>query len=248
MFHVKQHSDDTQQEIELLRELSAEFGLRLSRDQAFRLVAHLDFLLEENQRTNLTAIRVRSEAVRLHLLDSLAVLPRLESSPPGRLADLGSGGGFPGIPIAIMTSREVVLVESVGKKVRFLESAILELGLSENVAVLNVRAEQLAIAERGRFGVVVARALTSLPSLVELASPLLMDGGELLAMKGRLSDDELESGRVAGRICGMEQSSVERYTLPGGDEQRAIIRYLRTGRPSVKLPRSPGTAQHKPLA
>lgn len=248
MFHVKQHHEHSQREIELFREQSAEAGVPLSPDQANRLMSHLDLLLKENQRTNLTAIRSRPEAIRLHLLDSLAVLPRLESAPSGKLADLGSGGGFPGIPIAIMTSRQVALVESVGKKTRFLESAVLELDLSETVVVLNLRAEQLALAEPCQFSVVVARALTGLPSLAELASPLLVDRGELLAMKGRLSDEELVAGRVAGRMCGLEQVSVERYTLPEGDEQRAIVRYRRTGRPSLKLPRSPGTAQHKPLA
>lgn len=247
MFHVK-HSDDIQQATSYLQSGAAAWGVNLSLATATGLVRHVHALLEANQRVNLTAIKDHDEAVRLHALDSLAVVPFIESAPAGRVADLGSGGGFPGIPIALSTGRQVSLVESVKKKAAFLESVVEQLGLSASVQVHPVRAEEEALAAPSAYAVVVARALTSLPSLVELASPLLEMGGLLIAMKGRAEEDELERGRAAGAVVGMKQTDLYRYQLPDGEESRSIVVYRRSGRPNLSLPRNTGMAQKKPLA
>lgn len=247
MFHVK-HSDDTQQAKSYLQSCADAWGVSLSSATATALVQHVRILLEANQRVNLTAIKDYDEAMRLHALDSVAVVPFIKAAPAGRVADLGSGGGFPGIPIALSTGRRVSLVESVKKKAAFLESVVAQLGLSASVQVHPVRAEEEAIVAPSAYAVVVARALTSLPSLVELASPLLEDGGFLIAMKGRAEDDELKRGRAAAALVGMKQADLHRYQLPDGGESRSIVVYRRSGQPKLSLPRNTGTAQKKPLA
>jgi len=212
------------------------------------LERHVDLLLEANQRVNLTAVREKSAAMRLHVLDSLGVIETINEAPAGRVADLGSGGGFPGIPIAVCTDRNVTLVESVKKKAAFLEFAIQDLGIAESVSVSALRAEEEALRAPGHYSVVVCRALSALPSLIELASPLLSDGGWLVAMKGRLEESEVSSGRNAADLLAMSEKSIVRYQLPGGDEQRAIVVYQKSGKPRLKLPRNPGMAQRRPLA
>lgn len=241
------HSSDTDS-VEQLELLAHKLGVEIDDACAERMLAHLALLLEANERVNLTAIRAFPDALRLHAADSAAILPHVAQAPAGRLADLGSGGGFPGIPIAICTNRSVTLVESIKKKAAFLEAAAHELGLDDSVEVHAVRAEEEAAKNPGSYSVVVARALSSLPSLVELASPLLAKQGHLIAMKGRLESDELERAERAAALVGMRQVRVSRYELPAGGESRSIVVYERVGRAGIKLPRNPGLAQKKPLA
>lgn len=245
MFHVK-HSEDTP----TFGQLSAAGvrGFAPDERQAALLEQHVDLLLEANQHVNLTAVREKSAAMRLHVLDSMGVIAAINDAPAGRVADLGSGGGFPGIPIAVCTSRHITLVESVKKKATFLEGAVESLGITGSVSVSALRAEEEALRVPGYYSVVVCRALSALPSLLELASPLLGEGGWMVAMKGRLEDAELSAGRSAARLVGMSEKSISRYELPGGDEQRALVVYQKIGTPSLKLPRNTGMAQRKPLA
>ena len=125
------------------------------------------------------------DAVRLHIVDSLMVLPEIGDAPDGMMIDLGSGAGFPGVPLALACGRSTLLLDSVGKKARAVRSFLVELGLDGKVDVYPRRAEEMELDPSNRAAVVVARAVSSLPSLVELASPLLRQGGWLVAMKGR---------------------------------------------------------------
>ena len=247
MFHVK-HSPTYTDEHAYLKSNAELLGVQLDDATAEALLRHVDLLLEANSKVNLTAIRERLPAIRLHVLDSVAVVPYVRESPAGLLADLGAGGGFPGIPIALLTGRQVTLVESVKKKATFLRDALECLGLAATNTVSPLRAEEEARRVPQHYSVVVARALSSLPSLVELASPLLQTGGLLIAMKGKLEDSEIKSGRLASRIVGMSEERIERYSLPDGEESRSIVLYRKTGPSSIKLPRNPGMAQRKPLA
>ncbi|MDO8987859.1 MAG: 16S rRNA (guanine(527)-N(7))-methyltransferase RsmG [Coriobacteriia bacterium] len=230
-----------------LRELAAAIGVEVSRSMAAQLITHVDLLLEANTRVNLTAIRDRDAAIRLHALDSVAVLPYIQDAMPGPVADLGSGGGFPGIPIAICSQRTIALVESIAKKAKYLSDTVESLGLADRVTVSPLRAEEEAIARPRYYSVVVARALSSLPSLVELASPLLKTGGVLIAMKGKAEDVELQAGASAAARVGMRQVSLERYTLPPDGETRSVVVYLKSTKSAMRLPRNTGMAQKKPL-
>ena len=170
-------------------------ALELDEVQLARLVAHLDLLDEWSARMNLTAIRDRPSQLTKHLLDSLTVQPYLRGE---RIADVGSGAGFPGIPLAIVEPhRHFTLIESTGKKCRFLEHVRDALEL-QNVAVVQSRAERYK--PDMRFDTVLARAVGPVADLVKVAGPLVVGGGRLLAMKGRYP--EAGTGRSPGRLEG----------------------------------------------
>jgi 16S rRNA (guanine527-N7)-methyltransferase len=228
-------------------ELATQLGSVLSEDQASLMLAHLDAVLEANTRLNLTAIADRNEAIRLHIADSLALLEEL-AAQDGRVADIGSGAGYPAIPIAIATGHPIDMIESVKKKAAFLTECVSELGGLWGSKVLPMRAEEAALRSAGEYQHVTARALTSLPALVELASPLLAVGGSLWAMKGAPTIDELESGSAAALLVGMRETGRREYRLPIVEERRMIVSYEKVSEPAIPLPRRVGLAQKKPLA
>jgi 16S rRNA (guanine527-N7)-methyltransferase len=157
------------------------------------MVDHLRLLLAWTAAVNLTAIRDPRAAVAAHVLDALAALPLLREHGIRALLDLGSGGGYPGLPLAIaLPAGRALLVDSVAKKARFLATAVAALGLAARVEVAAERAEALAAdpRHRGRWPAVTARAVAALPELIELAFPLLETGGLLVAWKGPEIDDE----------------------------------------------------------
>ena len=193
-------------------------ALDLDQAQLDKLVAHLDLLDDWNQRMNLTAIRDRPAQLTKHLLDSLTVLPYLHGQ---RIADVGSGAGFPGIPLAIVEPhRHFSLIESTGKKCRFLEHVRDTLQLA-NVEVVQSRAE--AYKPDIRFDTVIARAVGPVADLVKVAGPLVVGGGRLLAMKGRYPEDEL-----AARLNGWKVAAVHPLTVPGLGEERHLVELCRS--------------------
>ncbi|MDZ4655184.1 MAG: 16S rRNA (guanine(527)-N(7))-methyltransferase RsmG [Coriobacteriia bacterium] len=210
------------------------------------LAVHAEAVLERNKNLNLTRITEPTQVIRLHIADSATALEFIDASPPGGVADLGSGAGFPGVPVAILRDRPVTLVESVRKKASFLRELCEMLGLDMRVA--GCRTEELTLEERERFAVVTARALCSLPSLVELAAPLLTINGVLVALKGSPTKEEIRSGEIAAKLCGFDPEEVARFVLPGGAEERTIFTYRLNRKPQVRLPRRPGMAQRHPLA
>lgn len=218
-------------------------GVSATTRQCELLASHADLVLKANESMNLTRITQPSDVVLLHVADSLAFLPHVPMLR-GRGVDVGSGAGYPGIPLAIM-GFHVDLCESVKKKAAFLHQAAEALGL--DAEILPVRAEELAEKRRGAYEFVVCRAVSALPSLVELASPLLTQGGRLLALKGPIEADELSAGASAGLQCGMDLEGCERYELPG-DTHRSVVMFRRGGVASTPLPRRPGMAQRQPLA
>jgi 16S rRNA (guanine527-N7)-methyltransferase len=193
-------------------------ALDLDEAQLAKLVAHLDLLDDWNTRMNLTAIRDRPSQLTKHLLDSLTVLPYLQGE---RIADVGSGAGFPGIPLAIVQPhRHFSLIESTGKKCRFLEHVRDALEL-KNVEVVQSRAE--SYKPEVRFDTVLARAVGPVADLVKVAGPLVVGGGRLLAMKGRYPQDEL-----AAKLNGWKVASVHPLTVPGLGEERHLVELVRS--------------------
>jgi len=198
-----------------------EAGLRaLGLDAALAapLLDYLALLARWNATYNLTAIRDPREMVSKHLLDSLAMHPHVDAiaARGGALADLGTGPGLPGIPLAIAKpGLRVTLVESNGKKVRFLREAVRKLGLA-NVEVVESRIE--AFDAPGRFDAITARALATLPLILELGGHLLRPGGVLLAMKGVVPDDE-----IAALPAGWHVSATHMMSVPGLDAERHLV-------------------------
>lgn len=216
-------------------------------EQRKLLDEHLRLVVEENKITNLTRIVDWETAQVLHVEDSLQGLPEVNIAPEGRYLDMGSGAGFPGIPIAIITGRQTLLSDSVGKKTKALDKFIGALGLSSSVSTFNGRIEDLALEQPNAFSLVTARALSSLASLLELASPLLQKGGHLVCYKTQAESDELEHAKSIAQKLGMEFVSSRGFLLSDGETNRAIIVFKKRCNPSMKLPRRVGMAQKKPF-
>lgn len=215
-------------------------------EQQVLLDLHLELVLQENKISNLTRIVDWDQGQLLHIEDSLLGLPEFEEAPEGRYADIGTGGGFPGLPLAIVSGRETVLVDSVGKKTRALDKIIDCLGLSDRVSTYTGRTEQLATEQPGSFSVITARALSSLPSLLELASPLLNLGGQLICYKAVLDEEELAQANSLEDKLGMKLISSRQAVLSDEETKRTIVVYEKIAKPQVSLPRRSGMAQKRP--
>lgn len=206
----------------------ASLGLELDASAREAIAGHVRLLLAWNRAINLTAIVHPERVATLHVIDSLTAVP-LVAARRGvpRLVDIGSGGGFPGLPLAIaVPEAEVVLVESIGKKARFLDAAVAALGLEPRVQVAGVRAETLAAEVRDErlapFDVVTARAIGSLPDLVRLAFPLLVPGGRLVAWKRGDLTAEIKAAERAATAFGGSRIT-ERRTTAAGLESHILI-------------------------
>lgn len=230
-----------------LTEYLTLLGIRTTQEQATRLALHIELVEEANARVNLTRITDPADAVRRHAADSLTALQDVEQAMEGVLLDLGTGAGFPGIPLAICSGRRVELIDSVAKKVRELRSMIARLGLDERVDAAAGRAEALARTRSGMYAVVVARAVSELPALVELAAPLLCHGGRLICLKGSPGGIEIERADQVAALVGLGLAYRRSLDLPQGVGHRTILVYEKVGTSSVALPRREGMAQHSPL-
>ncbi len=198
--------------VERLVQGAAALGVTLTEADAGRLARLLDELERWNRTYNLTAIRDRDAMLTHHLLDSLSIHPDLHGTT---VADVGTGAGFPGLPLAVINpERRFTLIDSNGKKIRFVQHAARELGL-ENVEGLHGRAE--VIKDRV-FDTVVARAFAPLPELVGYVSPLVGPQTRVLAMKGKWPQDEID-----GLPPGWQQQGSHELTVPGLSESRCVV-------------------------
>lgn len=195
-----------------------------------------------------TSVRSPAEAVDVHVADSLSALPLLDAAAPARVVDIGSGAGFPGLPIAIARpGLHVDLVESVGRKCEFIAASARALGIG-NVAVANARAEDWAGADgRERYDVVLARALASLATLVEYAAPLLVAGGTLIAWKGERDEHEEQGGAAAAEKLGLRPAAVHRAHPYAGSRAHNLHLYEKVRPTPPGFPRRAGSARKKPL-
>lgn len=209
------------------------------------LIKHLELVIEANKTTNLTRIGSLEEGMILHVEDSLSALPEILEAPDGLYADLGSGAGYPGIPLAVATGRTTLLVDSRQRKMLLVKEMIEQLGLSGQVDVYAGRAELLAKSRANKFSVITARALSKLSVLMELASPLLKRDGLLVCYKSHIEDEELQNAIRIQEIVGMKLESDRSFELENYD--RRIICFKKISKPKVKLPRQEGQAQKNPL-
>lgn len=220
----------------------------MAEDQTMSLMQrYLDSILEANKVTNLTRITDGEQARLLHIEDSLVGLPEVNEAPTGLYGDLGSGGGFPGVPLALATGRKTLLVDSVKKKMAIVQSALDDLSLSEQISTSSERIEDLPLEYKEKFAVLTARALSKLVSLVELASPLLKKGGRLVCYKAQLSSEELEEALAVQDLVGMKMISQREICLSDGETTRTIVVFEKIGKSRIKLPRRIGLAQKQPL-
>jgi len=197
--------------------------LELSADGIPSLLRYAALLEEKNKVMNLTAITDPDEVARLHLLDSAALLKVLDFRGK-TVVDVGTGAGFPGLPIRILEpSARVTLLDSLGKRISFLQEVCDDLGLSD-VTCVHARAEEFAGEHRESFDVAVSRAVASLPLLAELCLPLVKAGGTFLAMKSVDSGEELNAAEKAIEILGGRLIDVRDYAIPGtAVSHRAVL-------------------------
>jgi 16S rRNA (guanine527-N7)-methyltransferase len=224
-------------------------GVDLEGDARDVIDAHVRFLLAWTEAINLTAIRDPAGVASLHVLDSLAAVPHLRARGIARLLDIGSGGGFPGLPLAAaLGSDRAVLLDSVGKKVRFLRTVVEATGLARRVATENARAEVIARDPRDReaWQAVTARAVSSLAELVELGLPLVAPGGVLVAWKREPVGAELDAAAGALDALRAGPVAVVASGVPGLEAHRLVI-VPRGGRIDARFPRDPAERRRRPL-
>ncbi len=224
-------------------------GIRLTVRQMGQFSWYAGQLFEWNSRFNLTAITDPEEIEMKHFLDSLTCLLAIGAPVAGRVADIGTGAGFPGLPLKIVCPEfPLVLVESTRKKVDFCRHVVKGLGL-ERVEVLHARAEEVGQEEgyRGEFDWVLARAVANLPVLVEYMLPLLRIGGKALAQKGETAPAEAHSAEAALRILGGRVVQLISVELPTITETRYLVLIEKVGGTPRKYPRRPGMPAKRPI-
>ena len=228
----------------LLREGLSGWGL--AADAAPRLLEFSDRLLEKNRVMNLTAITDPVDVVTLHLLDC-AVLLRMEDFRGKRVVDVGTGAGFPGMPLRLLEPDfDLTLLDSLGKRVAFLQEVCNAMAL-QRVTCVHARAEEFAAQERERFDLAVSRAVAPLNVLCELSLPLVRVGGSFLAMKSVDCGEELQSAKSAISQLGGQLEGCEDYTIPGTDVTHRVVR-IRKVRPTPKtFPRAVAKIKKNPL-
>jgi len=235
--------------MQALRTACERLGVALSEEQAQRLLSYRDTLLQANQHLNLTSIIDPQEALHKHLVDSLAPLSLPALKPGGLWLDVGSGGGLPGMALALARpGQKVVLVEATQKKAGFLEEAVRAFSLQEQVQVLARRAEDLGHdpAWRGKAEAVFFKAVGSLAEILELGLPLLKRQGLLVAMKGPKAEEEIAQAAKALQVLGAQVEARVPYALQGG-EARCLVLVRKTADTPPAYPRANGMPKNKPL-
>jgi len=236
--------------LELLEKQAAEWGLRLNEEQLGALLRYAT-LLSSYERANVIGPRNIARIIVDHILDSLSCVLHEPLMAATIIADVGSGGGLPGIPISIIRRQvPTTLIESTGKKAQFLRYAAEELGL-ENVEVSNTRAEDIGREEqkRGTYDIVTSRAVARLSAIAEYSVPLLEVGGQAIAMKGRLQGGELREGARAAGILGATIAGVEPVQMlpEAGDKVKNLVVIEKVKETPERYPRKPGLVVKRPL-
>jgi len=201
-----------------------------------------DYLIEVNSHTNLTSITEPEEIKIKHFEDSLSVLPYIKEG--NKVLDIGAGAGFPGIPLRIEKNFDLTLVDSVNKKVNFMNEVIDKLDLS-NARAIHTRAEDFAKENRESFDVVVSRAVANMATLSELCLPFLKVGGIFIALKGPRADEELEAAQNAIKILGGQVKEIERFKIDDNDRVNIIVEKIHPTK--KKYPRGKNQAKKNPL-
>ena len=225
------------------------FDLSLTDTQIEQFATYARELIAWNEKINLTAI-IDPDGIRVrHFLDSLSVVTVNTFQDGAFIVDIGTGAGFPGLPLAIaFPQTRVTLIDSTGKKITFLDHVIKTLGLS-NVRTLKARAEEAGHIShhRAKYDVVLARAVARLPGLVEYMLPLARVGGRCIAMKGDTAQQEADDAKRALKILGGKLSRIEGVSLPDVESTHQLVVIEKTDPTPKGYPRSPGIPTRKPI-
>ena len=232
-----------------MKKAAAAYGLELSEQQINQFNSYYELLIEWNKVMNLTAITEPQEVAVKHIIDSIAAYDEKLFVTGTPVIDVGTGAGFPGLPLKIFfPAIKLTLMDSLNKRVKFLQTVVDELGLTE-VACVHARAEEGARnkAYREQFDIAVSRAVARLPVLCEYCLPFVKRGGYFLALKGREYQDEIKEAAKAIKVMGGSKVTERLVKLPALDDVRAIIT-IKKDMPTPKAyPRKAGTPAKKPI-
>ena len=208
---------------------------------------YMKLLLEWNEKINLTAITEQNDIILKHFIDSITINKYIEQS--NSIIDIGTGAGFPGIPLKIMNqNKKITLVDSLNKRINFLNEVCREISL-ENIQCIHARAEELAsdLEYRENYETVVSRAVARLNVLIEYMLPFVKKGGLCICMKGPNIDRELEEAKNAIKVLGGKIKSVESFFLPDSDIERNVIIIEKVAETPKKYPRKAGLPSKQPI-
>ena len=228
-------------------EYMEELEIKLSTEQAEMFFKYMNLLLEWNEKINLTAITDEEEVIVKHFVDSITISKYIPTGTS--LIDVGTGAGFPGIPLSIIRNDlEIVLLDSLQKRINFLEVVIRELGL-ENIKTVHARAEEFGKNNkyREKFDVATSRAVANLSTLSEYLLPLVKEGGVVICMKGCAIEEELNNSKKAINVLGGKVTRVFEFNLPKTDIKRNIVLVDKVSKTPAKYPRKPGTPSKEPI-
>lgn len=226
-----------------------QFDICLNEEQKMQFQKYFELLIEWNKVMNLTAITEREEVNEKHFVDSLAIAKDLDMNNVKQVIDIGTGAGFPGIPLKIAFPHlEIALLDSLQKRVKFLDEVISKLQLKK-IWVFHGRAEDYARKEehREKYDLCVSRAVANLASLSEYCIPYVKVDGKFVAYKSGMIDEEVEKSLRAIRILGGKVEKIEKFELPDSDIGRAFVYIKKVKNTSKKYPRKAGIPAKDPL-
>lgn len=235
--------------MERLQSKAEQLGIRLSEKQLEQFQSYYERLIEKNKVMNLTAITEYEEVVDKHFVDSILLGSVKELSGKKRVIDVGTGAGFPGIPLKIVYPElEITLLDSLNKRVKFLNEVIEELGLT-GIQAVHSRAEDLAqdAAYRQQYDICVSRAVANLATLSEYCIPFVKQGGYFISYKSTQIEEELKQAKKAVQVLGGTLEQIETVQIPGTTIERQFVMIRKTGTTPKKFPRKAGTASKTPI-
>lgn len=228
-----------------LKNKAEQINIVLEEKQIENFYKYMNLLLEWNEKMNLTAITEPNEVILKHFIDSLTIANLIEKDQ--KVIDVGTGAGFPGIPLSIVKEENITLLDSLNKRIIFLEEVINKLEL-KNIKAVHARVEEFAKnkKERESYDIATSRAVASLNVLLEYLLPLVKVGGICICMKGS-NTEEIEEAKNALKILGGEIEKIERITLPESNITRNIVIVKKVKETLLKYPRKPGIPSKEPI-
>lgn len=233
----------------LMETAAKDVGLELTKEQYEKFIKYMRLVQEWNEKINLTAITEDNEFIKKHFIDCIKAFKSDAIKNADTLIDVGTGAGFPGLPIAILNPRtKVTLLDSLNKRVNFLNTVVRELDL-KNVTTIHSRAEDGARKPelREKFDVATSRAVANMAVLSEFCMPFVKKNGHFVALKGPSIDEELSNGNKAIKTLGGELKNIIEVNVEGTDLKHNIVEILKVGNCPKVYPRKAGTINKKPI-
>lgn len=235
--------------MEQLKKKSEMLDIALSEEQLQQFLAYYEMLIEKNKVMNLTAITEKEEVIDKHFIDSISLNKAMDVTKALKILDLGTGAGFPGIPLKIAyPNLELTLLDSLNKRIKFLDEVIEVLGL-EGIVTIHGRAEDYAkqLSYREQFDICVSRAVANLATLSEYCLPYVKEGGCFISYKSGSVEEELEQSKKAIFELGGKVKEVIAFTLPETDIERTFVVIEKVRKTPKKYPRKAGLPSKEPI-